>query len=292
MTAGIAILVLASSVLHALWNFATRKSEGDLAALWLSLWLAGLAALPLAVWFALPSGLTAASWAYMGLTAVIHAFYFTLLASAYRHGEISLVYPIARGTGVAGTATSAAALGVDTVGPLAGAGIAAVCAGILLVGLGHASRGRHAVGRSVFLALAAGLTVIGYSLTDKLAVTTVSVGIAPGGLHPMVYVCAVFLGPAILMTPYVLATAGRQLGPALRERKRYIAAIGPASLVTYLMILFALRSGPVSSIVAFREFSVVIGSALGILFLGERWTLRKAAGIAVIAAGMMMVKAG
>ena len=292
MTTGIAILVLASSVLHALWNFATRKSQGDLAALWLSLLLAGLAVLPLAVWFALQSGLTAASWAYMGLTAVIHTFYFTLLASAYRHGEISLVYPIARGTGVAGTAALAAALGVDSVRPLAGAGIAAVCAGVLLVGLGHAPRGRHAVRRSVLTALAVGLTVVAYSLTDKLAVTTVWAGIAPGGLHPVVYVCAVFLGPGILMTPYVLAAARPQLGPALRERRRYIAAIGPASLVTYLMILFALRSGPVSSIVAFREFSVVIGSALGIFFLGERLTLRKAAGIMLIAAGMVVVKAG
>lgn len=287
-------LVLAAAVLHAAWNFATRRSRGNLPALWLSLLLAGLASLPFAVWLAVRDGLSAQAWMFFAATGGIHALYFSLLAKAYEGSDISLVYPIARGTGVALTAVLAVALGVDRIGVLAAIGIAAVACGIGMMGLGHgASAGRHSKAFSVLLALSVGLTIMLYSLTDKLAVSSGPAEFLPGGgLHPIVYICAMFLGAAVFMAPYALWRSWRGILPALRGSKRYVLTIGPASLVTYLLILLAYQLGPVSCVVAFREFAVVIGSVLGFTLLHEEVTAWKVLGIAVIAVGLVLIKVG
>ncbi len=286
---------MATAVLHASWNFATRKSEGSLAVLWLSLTLAGLVVLPAAVPLAIGASFTGASVFYIAATGIVHAVYFSLLAKAYQGGDISLVYPIARGTGVAGTAVVVTALAVEEITPVAAAGIACVCGGILLIGLGHkGGNGRHSKALSVVLAALVGLTVIGYNVIDKLAVSSGAGGAAVAGqLHPLVYVCAVFLGSSLFMAPYVLRAVPRgAMAEAIRARGRYVLAIGPASLCTYLPILFAYQLEKASSIVAFREFSVVIGSALGFAFLGERPAPRKVAGIAIVATGLTLIKLG
>jgi uncharacterized membrane protein len=235
---------------------------------------------------------TGVSIFYIVATGVVHAAYFSLLAKAYEGGDISLVYPIARGAGVAGTAALVLLLAIEGIAPQAGAGIAAVCAGIGLIGLGHAAgSGRHSKALSVTLALLVGMTIIGYNVIDKLAVSRGPSGAAlGGGLHPVVYICAVFLGSGLFMTPYVLTAARGRIGGAWRTQKKYIAAIGPASLCTYLPILLAYQWEKASSIVAFREFSVVIGSVLGFAFLGEKVTARKVLGIALVAAGLVLIK--
>ena len=87
------LLVLPAAILHATWNFATRKSAGNLAVLWLSLLLAGLAFLPVSIVAGWQGGLTWTGAGYLLLTAITHAVYFPLLAAAYRGGNISLVYP-------------------------------------------------------------------------------------------------------------------------------------------------------------------------------------------------------
>jgi len=293
MSTFVVVLVLATATLHALWNFATRKSEGNIVAVWLSLAFTGLVTLPAAIATAIQEYITATALLYILATGVVHAAYFTLLAKAYRGGDISLVYPIARGTGVAGTAVVILFLAIEGVQPQAGGGIAAVCAGILLIGLGQMSRRNCTVSKtSAFgLALLVGVTIIGYNVVDKLAVSNGPAGAArTGGLHPLVYICAMFLGAALFMTPYVVMSGRGRIADCWRTQKKYIAVIGPAALCTYLPILFAYRWEKATSIVAFREFSVVIGSVLGFLFLRERLTAPKAAGILLVATGLVLIK--
>ncbi len=288
----VVLIVLSTATLHASWNFATRKSEGSLPAIWLSLLLARCLILPLAAQKMHQSFIRTVSLFYMSATAIIHALYFSLLSKAYQGGDISLVYPIARGTGVAGTAVLVLLLAIEGIKPQAAAGIIAVCAGVFLVGLGHrALRDRHSKPLSIVLALLIGLTVVGYNLIDKLAVSKGQAGAAqPGELHPLVYICAVFLGSSLLMTPYVLVSARAQVVEAWRTQKKYIALIGPVALCTYLPILFAYQWEKASSIVAFREFSVVIVSILGITFLREKITGPKAVGIGLVTAGLILIK--
>jgi multidrug transporter EmrE-like cation transporter len=96
-------LVAAAACLHALWNLAAKRASGNLGVLWLGLCLAGVALAPFALYDAWQS-FDPAALPYLAATGLIHAGYFGLLAAGYRQGELSIVYPLARGTGVAGTA--------------------------------------------------------------------------------------------------------------------------------------------------------------------------------------------
>jgi len=108
MTTSIFLLVLGSAFCHAGWNFAARKVSGNFIVLWISLWIGCLFLLPMARGVLFKLGLAKAvqidGIPYMITTGCIHAVYFTLLGISYQHGEISLVYPIARGSGVGLTA--------------------------------------------------------------------------------------------------------------------------------------------------------------------------------------------
>ncbi len=284
MNITVAALVLASAILNALWNFATRRARGNLVALWISLLVAGVACLP----FACAAGwgrLDATIVLYVLISCVANAFFYTLLAIAYQEGDISLVYPISRGGGVAGLALVAIALGIDKIQPMGGIGMAVICAGVILITAGQVTRGRHSTRKSVGLALAMSVTIVGYSLVDSQATHSV---------HPLAYICVQYLGTPLFMAPYVLATTThrRQILAALTTQRQFILTVGPASAATYLIILYlyASRLSQVSYIVAFREFAVVIGSLLGFAFLGEKMTLYKILGIILITAGLVCIK--
>ena len=90
-------LVVVAACLHALWNLAAKRVSGNLSVLWLGLCLAGVALAPFALYSALQS-FDPAGLPYIVATGLIHAAYFGLLAAGYRHGELSIVYPLARGT--------------------------------------------------------------------------------------------------------------------------------------------------------------------------------------------------
>lgn len=296
MNGTVIALILASAILHASWNFAMRRSRGDIVVLWLSLLLAGLAGLPVAVALGLWHPPQAAGLGLLLASCVLNAMFFSLLGKAYEGGEISLVYPVCRGTGVALTAVVALALAIDPVRPLSCAGILAVVAGILLIGLGHVANapGGHSKAHSIGLAILVGVCITGYSIIDKLGVSTQPQGRWPGGhMHPIIYVCGQYLGTAVFMIPYVLTRRAGAVAEAWRLRRRYVFFIGPASLLTYLLILLAYHiGGPVSSIVAFRELAVVLGCVLGFAVLKESVTMRKLAGIAAVLAGLVLMKLG
>jgi uncharacterized membrane protein len=279
MDSTIFALVLIAAMLHALWNFAARKASGDLAVIWFGLIVTGLGSLPFAMNIELTGESLRSAWPYMVATGIIHAFYFGLLSSSYKEGEISVVYPIARGSGVAGTSLAAPIFISEEISPEGVVGITAISFGILALGLQGSDLKKQF--RSGIFALLVGCTIVGYSLVDKVGV---------GRIHPVFYIFCLFSFAAFFLSPYVLLTCGKACVNVWKNMKRYIFLIGPGSMLTYLIILFALQSGKVSYIVATREFAVVIGSALGIAFLGERLTWRKCLGISAITLGLVLVK--
>ena len=272
-------IVLVASALHAAWNVAARKVQGNAVVFWLSLGIAALLCLPFAAALTWSRGLPLSALPYMLATGIIHALYFGLLAHAYEHGEVSVVYPVARGTGVAGTPLLAYVLIKEHVSVIGSLGIIVIVLGIVLLGVSLlALQKKH---HTFVVALLVGSTIIGYSVLDKVAV---------GRTNPVIYVCGMFFVAAVFLTPYVLFRHSRELRDVWRNSKRYIFSIGPASLITYLLILFAFRVGKVSYIVAAREFSVVLGAILGFAILGEKLTWRKALGIAAVTLGVAVIK--
>ncbi len=283
MNADVWGLVLTAAIGHALWNFAARKAAGDAAIIWLSVVVGVLVAIPFCAytwWQGTPPPLPL-SWSgglCLVATGIIHGLYFALLAEAYEHGEISLVYPVARGSGVGLTALAAwLALGED-ISLLGASGIALVLAGIFCLG---ASAFKHQT-RGLQLALGVGLTIVCYSLVDKIGV---------GYVQPLYYITGMWLIGSLVRAPWVVRRYGAGLLTIARVHWPVITLIGVASLGTYLLILYAYTQGPVGYIVAVRESSVVIGALLGWIFLKERLTLLKATGLLAIVGGLVLIKA-
>jgi len=285
MALSVFLLVIFSAFCHATWNFAARKAAGNLMAIWLGLWIGCAVILPGALGVIIHRGTHAAGQltgiACIIATGLIHSIYFRLLAAAYEEGEISLVYPIARGSGVAFTAILAGLLLKEQLTFPGAIGIGLVCVGI--ISLGREAHKRVDDKKAIRLSLGIGASIVAYSIVDKIGV---------GYSHPVVYIWSMFLIAGIVLTPLLIRRYRGQMRQVARQYKGYAAIIGVGSVGTYLMILFAYTRGPVNYIVAVREFAVVLGALAGVIFLKERLTMVKALAICIIVIGVIGIKLG
>ncbi len=274
-------LVLVAALCHASWNTVARQHAGHLAVLWLGALLACVAITPFAVaiiWrspAAIP--LTGTAVGCMLATGVLHGLYFLALSAAYQRGEISVVYPVARGSGIALTAIGGTWLLDEHLSLTGYIGIAAVSIGILL----FAIPGWKTRGRGIRQALAVGAIIPTYSLVDKVGTDVV---------HPIVYIWVMYgLTCSVLLLPVY-----RRFGPRItllaRERAHGIAVIGLGAMLTYLIILYAYGLGPVGYVVAARESSVLFGALFGVLFLHERLTGWRLAALGAVLVGLVCLR--
>ena len=271
MPAGALALALGAAVLHATWNLLLARADDTEAATAVA--LAGSVAL-----FAVPAALTwrvdAGAWPYVAASTAFELGYVVTLAGALRRGDLSVVYPLARGSApVLVLAVSAGVLGAATSGWQV-AGIAFVAAGVLLV------RGvrRPDDPAAIPLALACGACIAGYTVVD-------SHGLDHAAALP--YLWVVMALSALGYVPLVARTRGTA---ALR------AAVRPETAVTaalffgaYLLVLAALRLAEPGPVAAVRETSVVIAAALGALVLRERVTPARASGAVVVVLGAALI---
>jgi len=276
-------LAIFAAILHAIWNFFAKKTAGNMAVLFLGLWLAALLPLPvilceLAYQPQLLKDL-AANYYYILGTGITHALYFFTLFKAYHLGDISVVYPIARGVGITGTSLIAYFFLQEEISLIGGIGIFSICTGTLMFSLKNSRRGNSI--QAIIVAFLVGLTIIGYSVIDKLAVQQT---------NPIWYIFSMYLATALLMTPYFLLKYRHELKSAWQQYKKYSIIIGCGSMGTYLIILFAFRLAQVSYIVATRELAVVFGALLGVKFLHEKLTLHKTICILFITLGLILIK--
>jgi drug/metabolite transporter (DMT)-like permease len=271
-------LVVAAACLHALWNLAAKRVSGNLGVLWLGLCLAGMILTPFAMLSAWQS-FDLAGLPYIVATGLIHAAYFGLWAAGYRHGELSIVYPLSRGTGVAGTALVAWTVTGEGISALGVLGIGSVCLGILLLGLRELRRPNQA--RSCLLALLVGLTITAYSVVDKLGVGLVS---------PVVYLAGLVLVTGVVLAPLVLFRYPQECREAWQKHKRTSLGMGLGSMGTYLLILAAFQQANASYVVATRELAIVVAVGLGVAVLKEPLTGPRAVSTAAILVGVVLVK--
>jgi drug/metabolite transporter (DMT)-like permease len=272
------LLVIASAILHALWNF-TVKVSGNLSVLCIGLWVACIACLPFVLISPAPYTAIRSAYPFVLGSGIIHGIYFFSLYKAYQHTDISIIYPIARGTGVAGTGLAAYLLLKEDISFMGGAGILLVCIGIVLVGFQNSLKQKYLKGLG--FALFVGFMIVNYSIIDKQAVEMID---------PVTYIFGVWLLSAVFLTPCILIKDRRELLWAWRKFKRNSIVIGVGSMGTYLVILFAYQLSHVSYVVATREIAVVIGAVLGFKFLNEKYTLKKIIGILTIVLGLIMIK--
>ncbi len=263
-------LALGAAALHATWNALLARSRDVRAATTLALVVAVVLFAPVA----------AATWRVDGsavpwivASATLELAYFLLLTAAYQRSDLSLVYPIARGSAPVLVLAGATLVGV-ALGVLQAIGIVLVGAGVVLV------RGlrRPVDGRGVALSLAIGAMIAAYTLVDKE-------GVAHAATVPYL---ELVLAPVAVTTLAVEVSAnGTERLRAELNRSAVLA--GVLSFAAYALALAALRVAPAPSVAAVRETSVLFAVGFGAFLLHERVSAARVAGAALVVVGVVLV---
>ncbi len=277
MSTEVLVVVLFSALLHAGWNALVRASADKfLTSLHV---VCGAAVLALLMVPALPLP-AAASHPWLLASALIHVVYFTLVARAYRGGELGLAYPLMRGTAPVLTALAAALLLAEVPTPAGWLGITLVCTGVLLLAAGawRSGAGRAAGGP----ALANAGVIALYTLVDGQGVRLAG--------HALSYTAWVF----VLTAACMLLTAVWLRGPALLRPApgAWRAAVlgGAGTLAAYSLVLWAMTQAPIATVAALRETSIVFAMLIGALWLGEGWRRQRVLSALLVCAGAMVLK--
>jgi uncharacterized membrane protein len=285
------VLVLVAAILHAGWNV-LLKTSGD--PLWTAVRLqaigtAVLVPVGVVAWFV--NGRPPLEAAGVGLalgSGVIEAAYFICLSAAYRRGDLSLVYPLARGSAPLLSILIGIGLLGERLGLPAALGVALLVTGIMLVARpwraltadGRAHRG------AIGFALATGALIAAYSAVDRVGVRI---------LEPWLYgsLLAVF-ATTILGTVVILGRrSGVMVTPELVAHPTSPwrdGAAGVLSLTAYLLILFAYSQASLATVAPLRESGIVLAAAWGALRLGESAGVREA-GMRIGAAALVVIGA-
>lgn len=277
VTAAALLLVFGAAGLHAGWNALTKRAGDPVVFLWWVGVLASVLYTPIALVALARHGFAASAVPFVIGTIVLHALYFFTLGRAYATGDFSLVYPIARGLGVALVPVAALALWDERLSPLGTLGVALVASGIFFL---HWRPGAWTA--AAFLAsgtgwaLATGVLIAAYSLLDKAGVAR---------LHPLAYIWLMEVGACVLLTPVALAK-GNAMRREWRANRGTILAAALMSPTGYLLVLFAFQLGKTGYVVAAREMSIVLSAIIGSVWLGEAGLGRRLAGSAVVLAGV------
>ena len=280
MLLGVIGLALTAAVLHAAWNAILKGSENTFVFTARAVSSSAVLLTPVVAiaWAALGRpGLPPRAWGLALLSGALEVAYFVFLSWAYARGELSVVYPIARGTApVLATMIGLLLLG-ERVGGLQLGGIACLLLGIWAV------RRPAQAGRALVPALLTGMTIAAYSAVDR-----VGVRLGPAWL----YLWVLWVVTAAGLLPIALARVG---GRALLMTSDWARAASVGLLITlaYLLVLLAYRLAPLSIVAPLRESAVVLVAGWGVFRLRERQGARlKLAGAAAILAGVALIALG
>jgi uncharacterized membrane protein len=280
------LLVAFAALAHATWNFLAKRAAHSKHLIWFSSVTEALLFAPLAFW------VLQGAWSTLGLrsavcllaTGILHLLYTESLLRGYRAGDLTMVYPLARGTGPLLSFAGAVLLLHEHPSLLAAAGAMLVTFGILLSsgGLSAIRQRDNRVG--LFWGMATGCVIACYTLVDGYSVKTLLIS-------PILVDYA-----GNLFRTVVLSTgAYRRRTALLAEYKqcwREALAVGILTPLGYILVLFAMKLAPISHVAPMREMSMLIGMYFGAKFLSEGDILRRLLGSIFIAGGVAALALG
>jgi drug/metabolite transporter (DMT)-like permease len=279
-------LILTAAVIHASWNYLLKRSGGGTAFVWLFAVLSALIYAPLAaavVWWTAPA-LTAVSWVLMLASAMLHTGYYMLLDRGYRSGDLSLVYPLARGSAPLITVLAAVLLLQERPSAIAVTGAVMIgCGAVVLTG---DLRKLKSSGNlpAVAFALLTACMIASYTVVDKLAVAAFLV-------PPLLQDWASNLGRVVIMAPLALRQPA-QLRSAWRRARFEIIAVAVLCPLSYILVLTAMVFTPVSYVAPAREISILVAAMLGARLLAEKDAARRLFAAAAMVAGIVCLAVG
>ena len=287
LTLPVTLAVLFGALLHASWNVLIKSARDKSLDTALIHVMGCVVGIPLLIVVGLPPTV---ALPYVAISLVLHVGYYIALAGAYKHGDLSMTYPIMRGFAPLLVAIGSGIL-VGEVLPLLGwLGVAGVCVGVVLLGFSHTDFA-HAGQRSALrFAFANALIIACYTIVDAVGVRFAT----QHGGNTAQYVALLFVVDGI---PYFLIVMA-QMSPAQRDAARVymrgrwpVALVGTfASLGSYGIALWAMTQAPVAMVAALREVSVLFGAVLGVIVLKEKFGVSRAVGTFCIMGGVVLLR--
>jgi len=286
-------LVVLAGLIHALWNIAAKKAGGDVRFATFTGVLMALLWAPLGIWLGwdvLPTW-GAVEWAFVLVSGILHVIYYIALLRGYRKADLTVVYPLARGSGPLLSSLVAILLLGERITVLGMAGIAAVVAGVFFIAGGpamfraaHDPAKRARIHSGMRYGLITGVFIAAYTVVDGYAVKVVL-------MSPILldyygnFARLVFLVPTVLRDR---ATAAEHW----RKQWKYAVLVATVSPISYVLVLYAMKTAPLSHVAPAREVSMLFAALIGGHLLGERDRFARLAGAALIAFGVMALALG
>lgn len=273
------LIVLVAAALHAGWNAMVKVGLDRRSTMLLIALSQGAIALPLAVFAPWPEG---AVWGWLAASMVFHVGYNVFLAEAYAHGDLSQVYPLARGSAPLIVMAVSTAYGARFTGGELLA-VAAISLGIFAMTLKGSSAGRMR-GWAVFWALGTAGFTAGYTLVDGLGAR--AAGSALG------FVPWMALGEALGMAAFAVAVRGPRALRVLRPVWRGGLLAGAMSFTSYGIAIWGFTVAPIALVAALRETSILFAMLIGVVLLGERANRWRWGAAAAIVTGVALMRLG
>lgn len=273
------LLVVLSALLHASWNFVAKKYAGNYSIIYLSFLFSSIVTALLSIPFLSGVQLNPNTIVLLIGTGIFHAVYGFVLTYTYKNGDISTLYPIVRGSGIAGAVTLSIVLLHEHLSLVSGLGVFLVIGGIAI--LSYRRNRKATSSKGIFLALICGGLIMSYTIMDKLLVEEI---------HPIPVLAASQIISVLMFLPYVVLSRKEEMKRTLGSLLKPVIFISIIATSSYLIILYVMQIAPVSRIVAIREASVVFGALTGFIILKEHFSKTRLIGVVLVMIGIILVK--
>jgi drug/metabolite transporter (DMT)-like permease len=293
MPASSLALVILAGLIHAIWNIAAKKAGGDARFAAFTSLLGALIWAPLGIWLGwhvLP-GWGWVEWGFIVASGILHVLYYVILLRGYRKADLTVVYPMARGSGPLLSSMVAIMLLGEEITAFGVLGIVAVVTGVFFIAGGpalfraaHDLQKRASVRKGMLYGLLTGVFIASYTVVDGYAVKFMF-------MSPILldyyanFVRLLFLLPAVLRDRETTVAHWR-------AQWKYALVVATISPVGYVLVLYAMTVAPLSHVAPAREVSMLFAALIGGQLLGEGDRLARIAGAALIAFGVMALALG
>ena len=277
MTLSVMALVLVAALLHASWNAFVKAGNDKLLSLALMHACSGALGLCLLPFFPLPDP---ASWPYLALSAALHWGYYVFLISGYRHGDLGVVYPLARGSAPLMIAVTGALIAGERFPPLAMAGLALASLGIVSLSFENGLPARRTF-KPILFAIGTALWITAYTLADGL-------GVREAG-SKLSYIIWLFVLEALTFCPFAIAMRRRTWKRYYLDHWQGLWLSGLVAALAYGLVIYVMSTHPMAWVSALRETSVVIAVLIGAFFLKEQHLLFRVSAAVVVVCGISLM---
>lgn len=272
--------LLAAALIHAMWNAVLKSSGSRMLSMATITASSALFALPLVFVFPLPAP---EAWPYLIASVILHLGYFIALILAYRHGDLSTAYPVARGCAPLFVTLGAAVAIGQVLTPLETFGVVMISCGISMFAFEKGLPQRHTI-KPFATAITVSLFIGAYTVVDGIGLRN-----TPQSLS---YIGWLFVLEGIPLIAYVSIVHGARYRAHLRDNWKPEVVGGALSMVAYALVLFVLAFSVMAHVSALRETSVLFAVLIGAYKLKERFGLFRWSAAIIVTTGIIVMHAG